>query len=197
MLGNFRTKLGLPTRRPAERPERIEILHRDSAGNVTSDNVPLDDYPDIAVGYRLPPAGILVGGRRDDPIEGDLIVQTNVLQLESHRIPGKDTILKLGGFNTLKFMRMVAKIGHAHAIAKLGVKAFRPLLPELILGTSTEARWLIGRDPNSESLPAATTIHDLWLEQVEVANGRFLLAGVRLFSFAGLPKYHVVVGEQL
>jgi hypothetical protein len=195
MLGDYRSKLNFPTRRPSERPPTTDIIHRGQDGNVSTGTISFEDYPLMTVGYRLPPPGILIGGQRDDPIEGDVIVKSNVHEFQRLQQPGKQVGVKLGTFNTLKFMRMLAKIGHAHAVAKLGIDTFSPLLPDLILGTSEHARWLVGADPNAVALPAEPTIHELWLEHVEVDAGRFLLAGIRLFSYAQMPKYHVVVGE--
>jgi hypothetical protein len=195
MLGNYRSTLRLPTRRPKERPATVKVTHWDAHGRQVTTDVPTDKYPGIALGYRLPPPGILIDGDPQAPIEGELIVKTHLPELDRHRAPGKRTVLKLGTFNTLKYMRMLAKIGHAHAVAKLGPNSFIPLLQDLILGRTDTARWLVGTDPNADDLPPDSSLHELWLEQVEVSTGTYMVAGVRLFAFAGMPKYHVVVGQ--
>jgi hypothetical protein len=104
-------------------------------------------------------------------------------------------IVKTGTFNALIFMRMLAKIGHAFAVATRGKDAFTPMLPELILGKNNAARWLIGVDPDAEKLPPHPLPHDLSLEIIKVSTGTYLVAAIRLFASIGMPKYRVVVGQ--
>jgi hypothetical protein len=196
MLGDLRTTARMPTRRPSQRRSQIQVRDQDAIGNLESREVPISQYPVIALGYRLPSPGILLGGKPDDPIEAELIVKTSQGELAKAKLAGKRVVLKLGAFNTLTFMRMLAKIGHSHAIAKMGLKAFDAFLPDLILGKSDAGRWLVGSDASEANLPATTdSLHDLWLEIFEGESDSLLVAGVRLFSGAGMPKYQVVVGR--
>ena len=197
MLGDFRSTTGLRTRRKKTRPKTITVRHRDVRRGVEiSEDIRTDNYPRIALGYCFPPPGILYNGHPNAPIEGELMSGVLLSELDRIRKPGTELILKLGTFNALTFMRMLAKIGHAWAIATLGRDAFTPLLPDLILGKNNTARWLVGADPKAKNLPPnPAAAHDFGLEFMRVPGGTYLLAGIRLFAPVPMPKYHVVVAK--
>ena len=103
--------------------------------------------------------------------------------------------VKVGAFQMLPFARMLAKISHSYAVGQLGLHAFRPLLPPLILGESTAAPWLVGGGASAPAPDTEPLLHDVWLQKCLTAGVEYVLARIRLFAFVGMPRYHVVVGE--
>lgn len=94
---------------------------------------------------------------------------------------------------TEDFMRMLAKIGHAYAVAQLGLK-FKPILQDLIVSGSQSLRYYIGSeetDPPAEDYLFQIKIGDFGLPGLP----RFLCVGIRLFSFLATPWYVVAVGK--
>jgi len=104
------------------------------------------------------------------------------------------------------FVRMLAKIAHALAVARLGLDSFRPYLPPLVLGDDSRAGWMVGAAaPPTKPLPAFTTPagqftthHNLSLT-VMGSPGRpdVVVTTIRLFLHIGTPTYYVIVGEAL
>ncbi len=104
--------------------------------------------------------------------------------------------------NALVFARMLAKIAHAATVGWLGVDAFKPLLPPLILGHHDNAAYLVGAAaPPTEPLPAQpyrkdTHHHTIRIIPMQKAGEPHLLAAtIQLFHHIGSPTYWVVVGE--
>jgi hypothetical protein len=95
----------------------------------------------------------------------------------------------------LVFGRMLAKIAHSYAIANLGITGFKPLLPDLILGKSAAAPWLIGGDASGPVPDTEPCLHNVYLQNCLTAGIEYVLVAIRLFCFVGMPRYHVVVGE--
>ncbi len=89
--------------------------------------------------------------------------------------------------------RLAAKIGFSYAVALLG-KSFHPIIVDYILGNSdeNEGMWLVGGEINSP-LPT-NNLHEISLEKHDIAQTRFLVARVRLFSNLGGPIYRAVIG---
>jgi hypothetical protein len=104
--------------------------------------------------------------------------------------------------DSLKFARMLAKIAHAVTVGWLGLDAFKPFLPELILGQTDNAGFYIGAAaPPSEPLPAQPyrkdTLHHLMTIVPMSAKGKptVLAVSIRLFHHIGTPTYWAIVGE--
>ncbi len=93
------------------------------------------------------------------------------------------------------FVRLIAKIGHAFAIATCGYGSFQPMLPPLILGKSDapNAAYLVGGE--LEAPPPSEREHELGI--IKVDNSDLLVAYVRLFANIGTPAYYAVVGRDL
>ena len=95
------------------------------------------------------------------------------------------------------FIRMLAKIAHAHAVSMsmTGYASFTPLLLDVIFSrTNTPSHWVGG---DLEIPPAIDVVHQLTLDDDYRANGkRYVVATIRLFAFLGAPVFRVVVGER-
>jgi hypothetical protein len=92
---------------------------------------------------------------------------------------------------------MLAKIAHSYTVAQLGLNAFHPLLPDLILGTSSTPSHLVGGDISAPPPAAAPILHHIYLQNCQTAGTEYILVAIQLFSFMGMPRYHVVVGKKL
>jgi hypothetical protein len=194
MLGPFRIRLKLPTRRPKERPATLPIEYVRTDGERERSSVPSEQFPGVCFGFRWPAPGLLRGQPPTENFEGDLVVRYIESEMRVHATPDRRKV-KLGAINMLLFARMLAKIAHSYAVANLGLNAFTPLLPDLILGKSAVAPWLVGGD-TSGSVPATQQdLHSVYLQNCMTAGVEYTLVAVRLFGFVGMPRYHVVVGK--
>jgi hypothetical protein len=102
------------------------------------------------------------------------------------------------------FARMLAKIAHTFAVARLGLDSFKHFLPPLILGEDDKAAYLIGgAAPPTAPLPAIpysdkTHHHTLTLTVMGSPGKPDVIAmTIRLFEHIGSPTYWVIVGEPL
>lgn len=92
------------------------------------------------------------------------------------------------------FGRMLAKIAHADAAARIGLDNFEPLLLDLILTESVDPVKLIGTFAQVD--PPAGTELNFQITGVEYSldGVRYLGSKLRLFSNLGAPTYLIVVG---
>jgi hypothetical protein len=102
-----------------------------------------------------------------------------------------------GGFSALSFARMLAKIAHSYAMAKLGPTKFRPFLTNLILGESPSyPSHFVGSVDRPQ--PKSDVRHQIALDWEHRIDGRlFLVARIRLFGEYSMPVHTVVVGEPI
>jgi hypothetical protein len=197
MFGDLRVRHKFPSRQLDERVDKLPIQLVNPDGSITTKLVTPSEYPRLYSGFRFPGPGILTGASEDPPIEAEVIIVAVEADLARHAQPGSRVSVKAGTFNALKFMRMLAKIAHAHAVAKVGMEAFVPFLPDLILGKTENAAWLVGADLDRENEPPdSSAMHDLILMHLEGEGRTYLCVSIRLFSpVIGMPFYRVVVGE--
>ncbi len=105
--------------------------------------------------------------------------------------------------NLYPFGRMLAKVAHTFAAARLGIDSFKPYLPDFILGKNPmKGAQLIGGDgdptPGQPYIPPGKQImhHQMQLYMLASHNKPTLLAmSIKLFTFTGAPSYQVIVGE--
>jgi hypothetical protein len=96
-----------------------------------------------------------------------------------------------------QFSRVLAKIAHAYAVARLGVDGFEPFLIDLIHQRNVvRAPEFVGSEPETPP-PASGVVHELGL----VENQNFVVVRIRLFASSsiqgahGFPVYLVVAGK--
>jgi hypothetical protein len=195
MLGPFRIRLNLPTRRPNERPTELPLKFIRIDGRREQVMVAAEKFPVACIGFRFSAPSLLRGATPEETFEGDLVVRYIDAETKEYLSPEGQRV-KLGGVNILAFTRMLAKIAHSYAVAELGLGSFRPLLPDLILGKSSNAPSLVGGDPTTPSTAPEPDLHNVHLRDCIAGNVRYTLAAIRLFAFAGMPRYHIVVGER-
>jgi len=115
MLGPFRIRLTLPTRRPQERPARLPLEFIRVDGRREQETVGAQEVPLACIGFRLAAPGLLRGLPPNETFEGELVVR----HLENNtrkRLSPEGQRVKLGTINMLTFSRMLAKIAHSYGV---------------------------------------------------------------------------------
>lgn len=100
--------------------------------------------------------------------------------------------------NSEEVGRLLAKIGHAYAVAEIGLGVFRPFLLGIIRGGDTYLlRHLVG-SAIGESDAATDDLHEIGIVPPALFDcGNLVVAKIRLFANQGLTTHYVVVGERL
>ncbi|MCA8895383.1 MAG: hypothetical protein KDA48_09020 [Amphiplicatus sp.] len=92
------------------------------------------------------------------------------------------------------FVQMLAKIAHCCTIDAVGIDAFEPYLPPIILGDMSTAPRLIGCHKFE---PAQKPGNAYRIEQrsIEIFNVEYFLVIIRLFTYWETPTYWVIAGH--
>jgi len=173
---------------PKTLPLQAKVL-----GQQKTIEVPIEDYPIIFVMYAYAPPDI-------DRVDGMPMVTAAVLARVKHDERLLFQKYGIGEFATpyldnVMLCRMLAKIGHALAVAELGSAAFKPLLIDLIkTGSDRRTMRFVGGALNSVPVPP-NTLHYLALGYEKIKNRTYVVAHVRLFASYDAPTYAVIVGE--
>jgi len=182
--------MGLPTRRPEERPTELPIVLSDGKQTEIK-TIPASEFPLIIPGLVLPPPGILIGEKPHDRLVGEFWCLRENVSSEKFLTPGRG--FKITSFNNHIFMQMIAKIAHSYAVAEWGFHSFRPLLLDLIVGNSqTASYWVGGNGPVRPNDPEG--LHRIELKRELLLATEYVVAYIRLFCNFGAPEYRVVVG---
>lgn len=193
-----RTLLGLPT---SHRRDTLPIATWRNAASSSADDWPtfteasdfqweerpVDQFPLLAAFPRFAPPSLLSG----DPPSQDF----RLLGIEAYA-DGVTNFAGDDGRNAGLFLpiqadlicRIAAKIAHGAAVAELGIQAFQPLLPDIIMGRSPFISRLVGHSPQRGRKRAH--LHEI---NLEVRRG-LIVANVQLFAKLGLRPFQVVVG---
>jgi hypothetical protein len=158
---------------------------------------PVVDIPAVLVLMKLHPPTILEG---KPPVanffKGELWISFDHAEIAQLSKKPRARALEMGKFKVDPFVQMLAKIGHAFAVAEHGADSFTPFLLDVIFArTSTPTHWVGGTE---YSPPAPkNTLHVLQADPAYRVNGRFyMVVYIRLFNHADAPTYCVVVGER-
>jgi hypothetical protein len=201
----FRTRIGTPRKESPSsfivRHMKVQKLNPDgsiAAYEQTGETVvgPMG-FPLVFIAYKFPFPGIVIG--RDPNFDAKVEIIGRISEEEFRKVAPNDREgFRIAPVNVEAYCRMLAKIAHAYAVAELGFDAFRPVLANFIRGQPLRQLWhWIGSDTVMPAAQAAlqSTLHDIqWL--VPTINGRtYVMVSLRLFSFIGSPRYHIIVGE--
>lgn len=205
MMGAMRLRHKFPSRNRKKRlgtlPVKAVFLNGDHELAV-----PIEDFAAYFPVLWFQPPGIMVD--RDPSlnvsIRGEFWRFSSELTAKSI---GAEALAYGGEFDFIAFARMLAKIGHAFAVAQLGVDGFAPTLLDIIHKRYKRLHdvWhFIGGEPQTSeprSHDIKTTLHELQLYHYsDVADG-IITCQVRLFSTLkgpegqGMPIYEIVVGH--
>lgn len=205
IFGAMRKHFKIQSRRRRIDLGTVDVEFQKSDGTTEIRQVPRDALPAIVMLPVLAPPGIFSGElpapiAKFDPwvwMANDLTSSIRPL-LRHDEVEGRLVV----SINALVFARMLAKIAHATAVGWLGVDAFKPFLPPLILGRHENAGYLVGgAAPPTDPLPPQpyskkTLHHVLSVIPMSAAGKPHLLAvTIRLFLHIGSPTYCAIVGE--
>lgn len=208
LWGPFRRRIHAPSRKKPKAETRTLVFKlMDDFGDEGAERVtlevPIEKVPLHVPLWTLPLPGIMTGEQPSSEIkgrawtrlrskEGDTYI-AEVKAMTSH--PGPIG-LHVADVDAAKLLRFLIKTAHAHAIAELGLDAFTPFAPDLILGRSDHYCHFVGCS-GEVSEPLQTD------KVIELGHGSYrgietslVIVRMRVFGFYGTPEYYVVVGER-
>lgn len=201
MFGPLRIRLDLQTRRKKQRPKSLKIItfkdFKDKNKSETK-TVPSEQFPRACIGLNLPPPGIILGQPPTEQINLTMMMSSEDRETKTY-LQGNQSAVVLGMMDFNAFFRLLAKIAHAFAVARLGLDGFKHRIPPLLVGKPGDSPntfpHLVGGDLSE--LTPESCLHVLDEKQILIQNVPFRLVTIRLFAFMGMPRYQVVVGEDL
>lgn len=193
-LGDFRNALNMPTRRPNNRSDSIDI-NREVGEERTTTTVPWDRYPAILGLPRFRQPGMLMGGQ-EDPRSTRLNVWMGTAG-NNQSLPGQVcTTIELE-----TFIRFIAKIAQAATFCYLGSEepsTYLQFLPKIIDKTEFEFIYhYVGGDLDMDLRPIeqGKLFRHLIRFCKRIEGGwEALIVEIQLFSGAGAPVYTAVFG---
>lgn len=202
MFGPARILLGLPTRRPKQRPKTLPITLVMPDGKDRTIDVPAEEHP-ISFGViEFPPAKIIRGLPPDERATLQVVPHARFLSDEKmNRLLQKHGAIRvtinLMVFETLQFAQFLAKIAHCWAFANIP-QDYQPLATDLILGRIRDPNYLVGCGIHLVSHPDEKPAPDgLSFGLVTAVDERGRIAVlISFFSDVFFPRFHVVVGQK-
>lgn len=191
MYASARRQFGLPTyhKKRARRPRSLVL---DGVDVPVAD----PDYPGLIVSLGFDAPSILgLSPPAPEVLRGHVAV--GMLPEFGERLNrvrrGSQAVSFRTGLEAHVYGRMLAKIGHAYAVAELGLNGFKPLLPDII--RQPESPFIgrlvggsFGHGGEGEDL------HEIRIDE-RVGPG-LVVVQLRLFADRDLPSYWVVAGER-
>jgi len=206
IFGPLRVHFRIQSRRKKIELAPLDVAFQTDQGEEIR-RLPRERLPPILSLPILEPPG-LFHDRAPSPIENNLwwtwVADNREAYMKEFLKPGDQHWEIRRSDKPIVFARMLAKIAHALAVARLGVDSFKPFLPPLILGENDNAAYLIGgAAPPTDPLPAIpysdkTHHHTLTLTMMS-SPGKpdLIVVTIRLFLHIGSPTYYVIAGEAL
>jgi hypothetical protein len=198
--------LGRQQKRPRPRmPVNLVKLQQQE-----SHMVPASDHPAVMLMWRFDLPTALTGDSLLEDVVARIVIRplTNDFHARAERLAERGGQINLIGRMPAEphsFARMLAKIAHSYAMAKLGPKAFRPLLREIILGEKPNypPHFIGGTSPpdygnalsRQKRSSARYCVSHEWRPRLD--QGSFLIVTIRLFGDYGMPIFQVVTGERI
>lgn len=168
-------------------------------GVQTRIDMPVEDYPVVFMMVQFTPPDVSTENTAAGKAANGAVAA--VLRYDEKTLSRKYGVTGFASaiWDNQMFCRMLAKIGHAFAVAELGSsgRMFSPKLLDLIVHGKINAMNLIGGPPVWEVLPPSQALHEVSLGYQKLGMRTYLVARVRLFARHGGPPYYVVVGESL
>lgn len=200
MFGVVRAQRDLPTRRPRERPTLYK-LEVDLGTTKEEREEPLRFRPRVFSIPMFPFPTILSDMAADESGQISGITLWTVSAREdidatAKRHPDGKRFTVRAELPFALFARMLAKIGHAHAVAEYGMGSFVPLLPPLILGRTLNDSFnhLVGSTtlipPKEREM---SRCHLIRMRTIKTGT-EYLVAEIRIFGDLGMPVHLIVIG---
>jgi hypothetical protein len=192
-LGPFRAKLNLKSRRKPKSTVELTVNYRDDGRDETK-LVSLEEFPTSCLGFNWEAAGLIRHVEPTTEFSGELVVRHPKGEIEKYVRDGE--AIKLGRVRPLDYAKLVAKIAHSYAVARFGEHTFEAVLPDLILGKHAYAPHFVGGDKSGAPLvDQPEALHDVYPQACDIKGVPYLLIGIRLFAFMGMPRYLIVAGK--
>lgn len=196
MVRNTREHLGLRARRHRRNRKHLPVNVDRGSGPETV-RVPLEEHPAALFMFSFEPPRLLYGILDPDGgFAGKVTIRpmTGDLGKRADKLGGKVNLIARGGFDALLFGRTLAKIAHSFAVAELGLRGFRPLLNDLILGKPTRhAAQFVGGVLSPE--PKAQERNEISINRLSGVRQDYHVVRLRLFADLEMPTYEIVAGE--
>ncbi len=199
----FRTRLGFPSsgkQTPTDflvRQMKVTKLNDDGSiegyDKTAELKVEPTEFPLLFLTYKFELPGLIIGRDPNAGINIELMLRHNESETRKY-IPNDKDGIRIAPMDKDSFLRMLCKIAHAYATAELGFGSFRPELADFIRGKILSQAWhWIGSDTVTPA--PEQRLHDIKWSAPTVDGHTYVVVSLRLFSFIGAPRYHIVVGE--
>lgn len=192
-----RVHLGVKSKNSGKARDRVKLKLAFGIENQSHHYIPKEEHPSVCVLPAYPPPGILLRQKPDQNYACDgftlrSIGEPDHVVSKLAKIAPKNS---LRDFHHVLFGRLLAKIGHAAAVAECGYGSFTPCLVDIILkGDLFGFNCYIG---GGETVPTcAPYTHHVEVQVGNMDGKQLVCANIRLFSTTeGAPGYRVFVGE--
>lgn len=198
MYGNYRDTQGIQTRHKTRKAERqnkkVAINAKTKFGMPCEVLIPIQELPKVHVSVHLPAPQVL----SNQPLTRGSLGSYVKAQLDPdpramHRLRDRYNIRSpkfTAGIQVETFLRVIAKIAHAYAVAVYGVDGFSPTLLPIIEGESDHLLQYIGAEaPEQKQSP-----EQLSISEIAHNNITYVAVYISLHSFPRLPRYQVIAG---
>jgi hypothetical protein len=198
MYWPLRLRLGLhgSRKRRKTRPSHWQgVLIDDDSGTETPLAIEVGKFPPLYVIAEFPPPGILLNRPLSDSNpELQIKLKGDAQELERFtRELGASRFEIEFNWHWDAFNRLLAKIGHAFAVAILGMDGFEHFLTPLILGQSAYFSHYIGGV--TSQMDELAPPRDLQLGIREIDTQPMVFARTTIFGNRRFPTYEIVVGR--
>jgi hypothetical protein len=151
------------------------------------------EFPFVFLAYKFELPGVVVGRDPNNDIKIEVLARIDEKEFRKFA-PDDKQGFRIAPMDVDSYCRMLAKIAHAYAIAELGSYSFRPVLGDFIRGKPLTQAWhWIGSD--TAVPPPEQCLHDIQWHVPTINGVNYVMVSIRLFSFIGSPRYHIIVGE--
>lgn len=192
MFKAARTRFKMSSRR--RRPHELAVTYVEGGKTWTVD-VPVGEHPTTIFMVAGPPPRMLRSLFPPKSFEMTHIwvhgdgANIDKIRKRTH----KRRKILIGSFHELAFARMLAKIGHSFAVARLGIDGFEPVLTDLIRERSNEYADFVGGDPRPS--PRKSVKHQMQLNRLQINGVEYAVVAIQIFAKFGAPVFQVVVGQ--
>jgi hypothetical protein len=161
--------------------------------------VEIDEFPGLLFSFDFDPPGLVMKRALTEAFAGrvtfthlpgfpDRMANLNF----KHRV--KEEVSLAMPADATDLGRMLAKIGHAYAVAEIGLGSFRPYLLDIILNRPPlHIGHYVGGFGHA---PAGSDLHDIRIEP-DFWGPESVAIEIQLFAARSMPTYVVIVGERV